>query len=119
MTTTTTDISGINIRRLTGADAEAVEQLGQLDSAARPPRGELLGVEIEGRLLAAISLDDGTTIADPFSRTQELRNLLDLRARQLRGRRRARFVHRHRRAATSVAESAPVARGRVLTLRPF
>ena len=43
----------------------------------------MLGVEVEGRLLAAISIETGEVIADPFSRTSELRALLKLRAAQL------------------------------------
>jgi hypothetical protein len=76
---------GISIRRLGGDDAREVERLAQLDSR-RPPEGALLGVEIEGRLLAAISLTTGESVADPFSRTGELRALLELRAAQLRRR---------------------------------
>ena len=82
---------GIVIRRLSGDDLSAVERLAQRDSR-RPPEGVLLGVEIEGRLLAAISLATGESIADPFSRTGELRALLELRAAQLRRR-----VNGHRR----------------------
>jgi hypothetical protein len=76
---------GISIRRLGGDDMTEVERLAQLDSR-RPPEGALLGVEIEGRLLAAISLTTGESMADPFSRTGELRALLELRAAQLRRR---------------------------------
>ena len=46
----------------------------------------MLGAEVEGRLLAAVSIDTGKVVADPFSRTAELRDLLELRAGQLRGR---------------------------------
>ena len=77
--------TGVNIRRLGGDDLAAVERLAQLDSR-RAPEGPLLGAEIEGRLLAAISLSTGESIADPFSRTGELRALLELRAAQLRRR---------------------------------
>ena len=77
---------GLIIRRLGGGDLAALERLAQLDSG-RPPEGPLLGVEIEGRLLAAISLATGESISDPFSRTAELRALLELRASQLRPRR--------------------------------
>jgi hypothetical protein len=76
---------GISIRRLGRDDLAEVERLAQLDSR-RPPEGALLGVEIEGRLLAAISLTTGESMADPFSRTGELRALLELRAAQLRRR---------------------------------
>ena len=43
--------------------------------------------------MAAISLASGETIADPFSRTAELRSMLELRAGQLH-RRGARARHR-------------------------
>jgi hypothetical protein len=91
---TTIHTDGISIRRLGGDDMTEVERLAQLDSR-RPPEGALLGVEIEGRLLAAISLTTGESMADPFSRTGELRALLELRAAQLRRRedRRGRPLH--------------------------
>jgi hypothetical protein len=76
---------GIRIRRLGRDDLAEVERLAQLDSR-RAPEAPLLGVEIEGRLLAAISLATGDSIADPFSRTRELWALLELRAAQLRRR---------------------------------
>lgn len=121
MTNETTQITGIRIRQLTSADAEAVERLAQLDSA-EVPAGQLLGAEIEGKLLAVTSLSEGVTVADPFSRAGELRDLLELRAAQLRRRepRRRRFGFRaeqHARAA--LASSPPGAGGRLLTLRPY
>ena len=80
--TSEVQIDGISIRRLGDRDLAAIERLAQLDSR-RPPEGALLGVEIDGRLLAAISLATGESIADPFSRTGELQALLQLRAAQL------------------------------------
>ena len=82
---TTTHTDGISIRRLGAEDLAAVDRLAQLDSRRRP-QGALLGVVIEGRLVAAISLATGDSIADPFTRTAELRALLELRAAQLRRR---------------------------------
>jgi hypothetical protein len=76
---------GITIRRLGDEDLDAVNRLADLDSR-RPPEGALLGVEIDERLVAAISLTTGESMADPFSRTTELRALLELRAAQLRRR---------------------------------
>ena len=77
---------GITIRRLGEADAAAARKLAGRDSAPLPD-GELLGLEVEGRLLAIQPLaDGGTVIADPFARTAELRALLELRAAQLRTR---------------------------------
>lgn len=81
--------TAITIRRLdlTDTDVAALADLADLDSRA-PLDGPVLGVEVEGRLLAAISLQTGELTADPFSRTTELRALLELRAAQLRSRRR-------------------------------
>jgi hypothetical protein len=105
---TTTQTDGISIRRLGGDDLAEVERLAQLDSR-RPPEGALLGVEIEGRLLAAISLTTGESMADPFSRTGELRALLELRAAQLRRRenRRARPLHLPRPKARAALAGSP------------
>jgi hypothetical protein len=50
----------------------------------------VLGLEIEDSLLAAVSLSTGDAIADPFSRRDELRRMLELRATQIRGRARKR-----------------------------
>ena len=94
---------GIGIRRLGPDDRGEVDRLAQLDSRPRP-EGELLGLVVEGQLLAAISLATGDSIADPFSRTGELRALLELRAAQLRrrsndGRRRFQLPRPRTRAA--------------------
>src|SRR5215207_2080363 len=92
------------IRRmdLTNADHEALARLAERDSA-RLPQSPVLGLEVEGSLVAATSLTSGETIADPFSRSDELRSLLELRAAQLRrrGSRRGagRFGRRRRRPA--------------------
>jgi hypothetical protein len=39
---------------------------------------------VEGRLVAAVPLAGGQTLADPFERTEQLVRLLELRAAQLR-----------------------------------
>ena len=111
-------MAGVTIRRLGADDRREVERLAQLDSAT-PPRGELLGAEVEGRLVAAVSIESGDSVADPFSRTRELRALIELRAGQLRRRepvtpRFARFRRRHARAA--LPSSPPGAGGRLLSL---
>ncbi len=77
----------ITIRRvdLTDEDRAELARLAERDSSAAPT-GPVLGLEVEGSLLAAVSLSTGETIADPFSRTAELRKLLGLRVAQLRRR---------------------------------
>jgi hypothetical protein len=57
-------------------------RLAALDSAL-PLRGPALVADRDGRLLAALSLDDGRAVADPFERTAEAVELLRLRARQI------------------------------------
>jgi hypothetical protein len=74
----------ISIRTATPDDAQAVTQLALLDSA-EPPAAPLLLAERDGRLQAALSLSDGTTIGDPFAPTAELIALLHVRAERLRG----------------------------------
>jgi len=75
----------LTIRRLSELDDCSLARLAELDSR-EVPAGPHLGVEIEGRLLAAISLETGQALADPFSRTAELVALLQLRSEQLRAR---------------------------------
>jgi hypothetical protein len=99
---TTIHADGISIRRLGREDTAQVERLAQLDSR-RAPEGALLGIEIEGRLVAAISLATGESMGDPFSRTDELRALLELRAAQLRRR------EDHRGRMSRVPRPKPVA----------
>jgi hypothetical protein len=61
----------IELRLAADGDAAAVRELAERDSRPVPP-GSLLVVESEGRLLAAISLESGEAIADPFERTAHL-----------------------------------------------
>ena len=74
--------SPLTLRYAFPDDAAAVARLAALDSA-EPPAAPLLLAEVEGELLAAISLPDGAVIADPFHRTRELVDLLRARAAQL------------------------------------
>jgi len=75
----------IVLRLATSADANRVRTLAELDSA-RVPTGEVLLAEVDGRLRAALSLDAGHAIADPFHRTADLVRLLRISADQLIGR---------------------------------
>lgn len=64
-------------------DVEALERLAQLDSA-RPLKGAVLVAEMAGELLAAVSLDTGRHVADPFQRTADLVAVLELWRRRSR-----------------------------------
>jgi hypothetical protein len=64
-------------------DLAAVRRLAQLDSAIRPPAGTVLLASVDGRPVAARSLEHGTVVADPFVPTADAVRLLELRAAQL------------------------------------
>ena len=71
------------LRLAVPADAEAVDRLATLDSR-RAPRGTVLLAEVGGELWAAMSVDDGHAVADPFRPTGELVAMLLERSRQMR-----------------------------------
>jgi hypothetical protein len=91
------------IHHVAGAD-----RLAELDSQ-RPLTGPALVGEIDGRPAAAISLDDGRVVADPFQHTARLVSLLRMRARALREAEREPSLRRRLRAAVHVAHPAPAA----------
>ncbi len=70
------------IREATGADRSALTAVAQRDSRALPA-GRVLVAEADGVMRAAIAIDSGLVIADPFHPTTELVALLRTRARQL------------------------------------
>jgi hypothetical protein len=76
-------MSDLTLRICDAADHSALQRLAERDSAV-VPAGRLLAAESSGRLLAAISLESGTVIADPFLRTGDAVDLLRRRAAQLR-----------------------------------
>jgi hypothetical protein len=57
----------VSIRRLEvdGSDREPLRRLAGRDSATAP-RGEVLGAERDGQLVAAVSATSGDVVADPF-----------------------------------------------------
>jgi hypothetical protein len=112
--------ANITIRPLGDRDRAAIARLAALDSS-QALGGALLGAEVGGRLIAAVSLRDGESIADPFRPSGQVRALLELRAAQLRrgaARPRSRRIRlgAARRARGALAGSPPGAGGRLLTL---
>jgi hypothetical protein len=73
---------GVTIRPGFPDDAPAVARLAALDSQ-RAPLGPLLLAEIDGEPWAALALETGRTVADPFRPTAALIDLLRGRAAQL------------------------------------
>ena len=75
----------VTVRLAVDGDARELLRLAALDSTA-PPAGPTVVAEVGGDLIAALPLDGGRAIADPFQRTAALVQMLELRAGQLRAR---------------------------------
>jgi len=101
----TTPLSTIQIRGAAPTDARTIVRLAALDST-RPFDGDALIAEIDGQAAAAMSLDTGKVVADPFARTAELVDMLEVHRRALAAR-----EARTLRAATTPAfgHGAPLA----------
>src|ERR671911_509126 len=82
MSVTTTTSTECTLRYAHEGDREAIVRLAQLDSK-REPTGTLLVAESEAGILAALPLEGGDPIANPFVRTAELVELLRVRSAQL------------------------------------
>jgi hypothetical protein len=72
------EITPITIRRA-HPEEPGVLRVAALDSA-RVPRSPLLVAEVDGEIRAALSLEDGSSVADPFHASLDLVDLLRTRA---------------------------------------
>jgi hypothetical protein len=72
----------VTLRLASPEDGAALGRLVQLDSAASPT-GPMLVAEAQGELVAAVPLNGGRVIANPFRPTAEVIRVLELRAAQL------------------------------------
>src|SRR5690242_9434778 len=70
--------SAITIRRA-HPEEPGVLRVAALDSA-RVPRSPLLVAEVDGEIRAALSLEDGSSVSDPFHASLDLVDLLRARA---------------------------------------
>ena len=80
-------IEPITVRPAYAGDETALARLAALDSAP-VPIAPLLVAEVQGELRAALSLRDGSTVADPFHYTAVHVDLLRARAEMQRPSRR-------------------------------
>ena len=85
--------AAITIRPAHAADDLAVARLAALDSAKSVPPGPVLVAEVDGALRVALSLHDGSSIADPFFPTQDILTLVRARAAGATGRANRRWLH--------------------------
>jgi hypothetical protein len=65
----------------------ALHELAQLDSS-REPRGDVLVAQVGSELWAAVEVESGAAVADPFRPSADLVELLRFRAEAMRGDRR-------------------------------
>ena len=72
----------IAIRHAIPGDGPALSRLAALDSAP-VLFGDVVLAEVDGSLHAALHVQSGRTVADPFARTAELLELLRLHAARL------------------------------------
>jgi hypothetical protein len=75
----------ITIRLAYADDELALIRLAALDSVPAVPPAPRLLAEIDGEPRAAVSLRDGSAVADPFTPTAEVLELLHRRAAHLLG----------------------------------
>ena len=74
--------SALLIRNASDRDAPRLHRLAVLDSAS-DLEGPALIAERDGRLVAAVELDNGRAIADPFERSAGAVRLLELHREHL------------------------------------
>jgi hypothetical protein len=90
-----TSPASLLLRPATSADVADLERLAALDSA-RPLEGDVLLAYAGGELRAALSVDSGRSVSDPFWPSADLVDLLKAaageRPRRLLRRRAARFA---------------------------
>jgi hypothetical protein len=75
---------GLKLRNATFADAADLHRLARLDSKPYPPSGRLVVAVEDGAMVAAVAVESGEAIADPFRSTAPIVALLRLRAQALR-----------------------------------
>jgi hypothetical protein len=73
----------VSIRYAGSCDAQALAALATLDSKDGLG-GDVLLAEVDGVPVAALAVDDGAHVADPFRPTLDLVQMLELRAAQIR-----------------------------------
>ena len=95
-------VEAVTVRYARRTDAGAIAHIANLDGR-QAPSGRTLVAEVDGRVLVALSVQDGSSVADPFRPTAHLTELLELRAAHLRDS----SAHRWRRWSRRRALSAP------------
>ncbi len=74
-----TQLNELVLRAGRPSDDAVLRRIAALDSA-RPLKGRALLAEVDGTAVAALDLDDGRVVANPFRHTAEVVALLRMRA---------------------------------------
>jgi hypothetical protein len=72
-------IRPLTIRLSRRGDERSLQRLAALDSK-RPPSGRVLLAEVDRELWAAVGVDDGRAVADPFRPSGDVLEMLRMRA---------------------------------------
>src|SRR3954447_25887128 len=80
------DAAGVAISRAGEADRAALLRLSVVD-VAPVPQGDVLIARVDGEAWAAIEVDSGVTVADPFRPSAHVVDMLRARASRLRTKR--------------------------------
>jgi hypothetical protein len=75
-------IATVRVRRFAERDIDGIRRLAALDEKPVPTGGVLVA-ELAGELVAALPVDGGEAIADPFKPTKDIVELLRMRASQI------------------------------------
>jgi hypothetical protein len=78
-----TSTASLTIRHATASDEADLARLAALDSS-RLPSGELLVAALDDRLVAALSIDTGAAVADPFEHTAAIVDSMRAQIRETR-----------------------------------
>ena len=78
-----TSTASLTIRHATASDEADLTRLAALDSS-RLPSGEMLVAALDDRLVAALSIDTGAAIADPFEHTAAIVDSMRAQIRETR-----------------------------------
>ena len=78
----THETNAVTMRLAGPADVAALRRLAAVDSKPAPA-GDVLVAEVDARIVAAVPVDGGPAVADPFKPTAHLVSLLRSRAGQL------------------------------------
>jgi hypothetical protein len=76
--------STLTIRKASDSDGVALHRLAALDSSSAPG-GDVLIAEVGAEVWAAIEVESGAAVADPFRPSADLVELLRFRAEAIRG----------------------------------